>query len=283
MRTPPPATPTRAMLAALLAAVLLGLLWSADPAAAADRPGPQWRASTSVKQGTDDQPFAIRTSGGCPPKATNIVGKIYGRGFPKDGANIIGNSDAGVSHEGPFEAPLYAQLRQVMLDNGTALAYRGDYRLVVRCRTQKYEKSYGDYVTLIRFTGPHTWKELPSPAKATGYQAPGTGRRSGGSGGPGASSAPTPGVSPDAPDGSGAPGSSDGAGQTTSSGAASASPGAAAGGGDAPGSTPTGAPTAAPATAASHGARDLGLVVAGAGLLVVLAAAYLFRRSSSAE
>jgi len=143
---------------ALVAALVVALLGVPATASAAPSAPPEWKASVYPTQGADDEPFEIHTSGGCPLPATNILGTVYGKGFPRTGAYVIGNTAAGVTTDAPFTAGLYTTLREFMFQQDDPVPFEGDYRLVVTCRTPEYETSHGDYVAVIRFTDPHHWK-----------------------------------------------------------------------------------------------------------------------------
>ena len=141
--------------AGALALVALGAPLG-SPARAADDV-PVWKATVIPKSGGADDPIELQTSGGCPKPADSILGRVYGKGFPKDGENVIGNTKAGVNPNGPFPAPLVYSIKEFMSNQPNPVALQGTYRIVVNCRTAKYPKSYGDYVAEIKFTSPTTW------------------------------------------------------------------------------------------------------------------------------
>ncbi|MCX6397522.1 MAG: hypothetical protein NTV23_13635 [Propionibacteriales bacterium] len=149
---------TRSALALGASVVLVALVTGGTPAAhAADADPPVWKAVVVAKSGGADDPIELQTSGGCPQPADSILGKVYGKGFPKDGENVIGNTKAGVNPLGPFPAPLVYSMKEFMSEQDRPVALEGTYRFVVTCRTAKFPKSYGDYVAEIRFTSPTSW------------------------------------------------------------------------------------------------------------------------------
>ena len=154
------------MLAVVLGVGLAGL--SASPAAAAGDDHPIWKATVLPRTGGADDPIELMTSGGCPRPADSILGKVYGKGFPKDGENVIGNTRAGVTPVGPFEAPLAFSMKEFMSEQPQPVALSGTYRFVVNCRTAKFPKSYADYVAEIRFTGPNRWVAAKPVTNETG-------------------------------------------------------------------------------------------------------------------
>lgn len=146
---------TMTLLAALALVALGGV--SAPPAQAAEDDHPVWKAIVLPKSGGADDPIELQTSGGCPLPADSILGRVYGKGFPKEGENVIGNTMAGVTPNGPFSAPLIYSMKEFMSNQPQPVALQGTYRFVVNCRTAKYPKSYADYVAEIRFTSPTHW------------------------------------------------------------------------------------------------------------------------------
>jgi hypothetical protein len=120
-------------------------------------------------KGADDEPFSIRTSGACPLPARNVIGRIYGAGFPADGVNVIGNSSGGVSPDGAFEMPLLQTLRDTMVQQKKYVPLHGVYKLVLRCIIPAYvDRSYGDYVAKIRFLDPQHWVAMKAVTNVVG-------------------------------------------------------------------------------------------------------------------
>lgn len=152
----------RARLARLAAAFASAtvLVVPTGSAGAADEPE-VWQATLSVRQGTDNVPIDLITTGGCPLPGTNVVGFAYGTGFPKEGGVVIGNGDAGVDARGPFRMPLVASLAQLMAEQPKPKPFSGTYRLELRCVTPDLATVTGRYVVALRFTGPHRWKVAP--------------------------------------------------------------------------------------------------------------------------
>lgn len=190
-----------------LAVALLGLVGFGPgfvaPAQAADNGHPIWKATVLPKSGGADDPIELQTSGGCPKPADSILGRVYGKGFPKGGENVIGNTKAGVTPVGPFPAPLAFSMKEFMSGEAHPIALTGTYRFVVTCRTAKYPKSYGDYVAEIRFANPNHWVAAKPVTQAIGQNLkvdqfgdpietpkPGKGSTPGATQSPGASQSP---------------------------------------------------------------------------------------------
>lgn len=154
----------RGVAAAVLA--VLGIALGAPNAAAEGVPA--WQAVSNLKQGTDNTPFDVITTGGCPLPATNVVGFAFGNGFPKEGGVVIGNGDAGVSAEGPFAMPLSSSMQQLVAMQPDPKPLSGTYKIELRCVTPGLEKTTGRYVFAIKFLDSKRWKAMPPLTSAKG-------------------------------------------------------------------------------------------------------------------
>lgn len=163
----------------IVSALMLGagLVVGAGPAFAGPIPGappsapanpPTWQATVDAA-GTDQDAPNITTSGACPAPARNLVGRIFGAGFPSSGMNVIGNSSAGISMEGPFKAGLQQSLRDTRNELPTYTPYSGVYSIVLSCIVPAYPNvPYGNYTVKIDFADAQHWKALPPPSSAQG-------------------------------------------------------------------------------------------------------------------
>lgn len=154
----------RAAVGLALGVVGLGL----TPPAATAEDVPAWQAVSNLKQGTDNTPFDVITTGGCPLPATNVVGFAYGNGFPKEGGVVIGNGDAGVSAEGPFAMPLSSSLQQLVAMQPDPKPLSGTYKIELRCVTPGLEQTTGRYVFAIKFVDAKRWKAMPPLTSSKG-------------------------------------------------------------------------------------------------------------------
>lgn len=157
-----------AVFGGLLVALAAGLF---TPAGADD--DAVWQGKPSIRQGTDNTPFDVVTTGGCPLPGTNVVGFAHGSGFPKEGGAVIGNGDAGVESRGPFQMPLVSSMQQLMAMQPDPAPLSGVYRIELRCVTPSLEQTTGKYVFEINFTDPHHWRAMPPVTKAQGPNATG--------------------------------------------------------------------------------------------------------------
>lgn len=165
--------------------------------ASAQEPGLAWLPAT----GSASTPLEVVTTGPCPASAPNVVGVLYGAGFPRTGQRVIGNTEAGVSSGGPFTLVLGDTLRGFAALQPAPVTFTGTYRLVVTCREPLDPTSRRDFVGTVVFSaaGGYTARQprtLPRPATEP---AP-VGRPAG----PGAASGGTAGAVPQAPSGTAA-------------------------------------------------------------------------------
>jgi hypothetical protein len=160
--SPAPDAPREGVLVrGLLAVAFLGLvsLAGAPPATASDTPSaPVWQAKVSPRVGIANSPVSVTTTGGCPATASNVVGLVYGAGFPKEGGVAIANGDAGVRHDGPFTLPLAASMTNLMAMQDHPTTLHGVYRIVVSCiEPGSPLVSLGKFIVAIKFDKPDLW------------------------------------------------------------------------------------------------------------------------------
>lgn len=145
---------------------LFALALGVAPAQAED--AETWRADTSTRKGTADIPFEIKTSGGCPAPATNMIAWVTGQGLPKEGAIAISNTTAPAMDQ-PFVGYVIDSMSNLMVAQGSSAPLAGTYTFRLQCITaEHYDHSYGDYVVKIEFTDPKHWRMLPPVTKKTG-------------------------------------------------------------------------------------------------------------------
>lgn len=135
--------------------------------------------------GADDTPLDLLTSGGCPAPATNVVARVFGKGFPAGGQIVVGNTDAGVRRGSAFSVVPGDTLRAFAALQPTPAVLSGSYRVVVSCQEALGSVSLGDYVGTLVFSSPRSYtarnpavRPVPAPADAaplpTGAPTPGT-------------------------------------------------------------------------------------------------------------
>lgn len=128
-----------------------------------------WAATINPSSGSDTESPTITTSGACPWPARAIIARIYGAGFPAEGMNVIGNTEAGVSVKGPFQTGMGESLRDTRNRLPEYSPYKGVYSIVVSCIYPLFpNKTYGDYTVKLNFTAPNAWVALPPPSSAVG-------------------------------------------------------------------------------------------------------------------
>lgn len=129
-----------------IAAAALGLtIVAAVPAAQAAEIG----SLTFTSLTTQDSPFSVTTSAGCPDPATNFQIKVSGGNVPVDAGNIVGNtagSTIGTGIAGAFTVPVSNTLRVFATNNGLTQLDDGTYTVTLVCRALLQSASLGDYV-----------------------------------------------------------------------------------------------------------------------------------------
>ncbi|MEN3357275.1 MAG: hypothetical protein V7637_1257 [Mycobacteriales bacterium] len=113
--------------------------------------------AVSPATGADDTPMQVTTPGGCPSPATNVLVKIFGPGFGKDGENVVGNTPLD-DPDRPVTLPLSQTLRATAAAHAPPVTLHGVYTVVVTCRLPLNRASYTDYAGSIEFTGPHSYR-----------------------------------------------------------------------------------------------------------------------------
>lgn len=157
-----------------LLVLLLGVFIAAalaGPASAFTFPAhpPVWQATLDAKSGTDQDAPGFITTGACPTPARDLVGRMYGEGFPANGTNVIANTSAGVSKMVPFTTGFQQSLRDTRIQQPQYHPYQGVYTIIVSCVIPAYPtKSFGNYVVKIRFTDPTNWVLMAPVTKNVG-------------------------------------------------------------------------------------------------------------------
>lgn len=126
--------------------------------------------------GADTTPISVRTSGGCPADAPNIIVAVTGKGFPAAGQIVVGNTSAGVSSSGPFSVALSDTLAVFAAQQPAPVPLDGVYELTLTCRTALDPASRGTYTDTLFFSSPTTYTTdaptQPSPSPSAGTPPP---------------------------------------------------------------------------------------------------------------
>lgn len=136
-----------------LAAGLLALTAVAHSGGTAQAAGPATGTGALTfipAKGMDISPMYVVTSAPCPAQAGNLVGRIFGAGFPAAGAVVIPNSDAAVRHDSAFGVPLQDTLQSFAQQAGTAL--HGRYRFVLQCTDELATQVYAQFDGAVVFS-----------------------------------------------------------------------------------------------------------------------------------
>lgn len=118
-------------------------------------------------KGMDVSPLYTVTSAPCPDQATNVIGRMYGKGFPKEGIVVIPNSDAPVSTEVAFGVPLQDTVAGFASEAGVKLS--GKYRVTVQCVNELGTKVFSEFTGIMNFgDATHFTAPVPKTAPAEG-------------------------------------------------------------------------------------------------------------------
>ena len=104
--------------------------------------------------GNDLTSINIVTSGPC-PAGTNVIGRVFGAGFPAEGQIVVSNSPftTYVSTQGHgLVLALGLTLRDFVNLQADPVPLHGKYRLVVSCRMNSKLGDLGDFVGSVAFT-----------------------------------------------------------------------------------------------------------------------------------
>lgn len=151
---------TRALLAAALAAVALVPAAAAGAVSTLDDPRikEEFLGPMAIEPATGDiyTYMKVTTGGGC-PGGTNSITRIFGKGFPNYGENVIGNTEVYEfmnKVEGRMVAPLTITLDEAMKRQPQRTALDGTYRLTFTCQEPlptSYDMLYGYYEGYLKF------------------------------------------------------------------------------------------------------------------------------------
>jgi hypothetical protein len=111
-------------------------------------------------KGEDISPMYVVTPAPCPAAATNIVGRVFGKGFPADGTIVLPNGDAGVRHDAAFGAPLQNTLQAFAAD--AKIKLDGKYTIKVQCVNDLATKVFAEFSGVLSF-GDATHYTAPAP------------------------------------------------------------------------------------------------------------------------
>lgn len=127
--------------------------------------------------GSATSAITVTTSARC-PSGTNILARIYGAGFPKDGQVAVANTPISALSAGTtgYQVPLAMSVRDLLNLQPTPRAPAGSYRIVLTCRLAFKPASLGDFTGTLRFGGSGGSYTAPAPAKGAAAGPGGPGR-----------------------------------------------------------------------------------------------------------
>lgn len=119
--------------------------------------------------GTDLDAIRLRTSAGCPEKATAYYARMRGRGLPPEGQIITANTKAGMSHSSGFDVYVALIMRDYAKRYNATLS--GRYDITVYCINRLTVRSYGEFTGSLEFTSPTAYEAIGA-ARPTGPPLP---------------------------------------------------------------------------------------------------------------
>lgn len=160
----------RSAVLCLMCATLLSPLLNQGTAHAAATLPSLWVTPTS---GTDTTAVTVVTSGSC-TQGTNLIGRIFGPGFPAAGQIAVSNSPTSAydrTQGGGYVVPLTMTVRDLLSMQPRAAVARGEYRVVVACRDAVRAREYATFTGALHFDASSRFA-APAPPKAATELAP---------------------------------------------------------------------------------------------------------------
>ncbi|MFI1394967.1 WxL protein peptidoglycan domain-containing protein [Streptomyces sp. NPDC020681] len=134
-------------------------------------------------KGSATQPITLTASAACPAKTTNVIARVKGAGFPRDGQIVVGNAPLTTYPKAPGGG-LTIPLTYTMRDYASTAGFttlRGTYTFTVSCLKGAFDlTSLRDFTGSLRFTANDAYRDgtqvatVKAPAPAPGAQAPGS-------------------------------------------------------------------------------------------------------------
>lgn len=154
-RSTPTSRIMRARRALLAAGVAAGALAVAAPAHAVTTGD----LAVSPIKGHDNSSITVTTQGPC-PAGNALIGRIFGRGFPPNGQNVVANTQLTAfpkTTSGGLIIPFGQTIRDFENQQDNPVPLGGSYRVVISCRDKIRPASLGDFATTITFTSPRDY------------------------------------------------------------------------------------------------------------------------------
>ncbi|MFI2347043.1 WxL protein peptidoglycan domain-containing protein [Streptomyces sp. NPDC019443] len=154
-------------------AVVAGAPADARAAEAAESGG----LAVSPARGSDAQPITLSSAAPCPAKTANVIARVTGAGFPRDGQIVVGNAPLATYPKVPgggLSIPLTYTMRDYASTAGFT-TLRGTYTFTVSCLKGAFDlTSLRDFTGSLRFTAKDAYRDGTRVAvKAPDAKAPG--------------------------------------------------------------------------------------------------------------
>ena len=173
----------RPAVVALLAAFLVVALPAGAATAAAAPPQPPTIGGLTIDPttGVATASITVTTSAPC-PQGTNLLGKIYGHGFPADGQNTVPNSRTSIYDKAPsggYRVPFQDTIEDFLKLQPGNPTLQGTYTVAIQCRNA-FGAPFSQFVGTLAFASPTSFtaqppKTYPAPPAPTVTAAGGAG------------------------------------------------------------------------------------------------------------
>lgn len=191
-----------------VALLVAALLLPAGPASAQAAEDGPLLANLTFSPTTGDQSSVIDLGSpvSCPTRATNLLAKVRGPGFPAEGYNVIGNTPVS-AYAGAQDGTLLVPVSQRMIDfaqqQPEPFDLVGNYEFVVTCRAKLDPTSLGDMIGTLAFDADSRYtvtapRVVVAPVQPGSTPAADPSGAAAGSAAPGASQAPDGAAGPEA-------------------------------------------------------------------------------------
>ncbi|MET9729552.1 DUF916 domain-containing protein [Streptomyces sp. NPDC006458] len=144
-------------------------------------------------KGSDTQPITLTADSPCPARTQNVIARVKGAGFPREGQIVVGNAPLSTYGQAVGGGPAIP-LTFTMRDYATTAGFtdlRGTYTFTVSCLRAPFDlDSIQDFTGSLNFRQEKAYQD---GTKAAPPKAPAPGRPAGGTGGP-AGTTPAPGA-----------------------------------------------------------------------------------------
>lgn len=170
-----------AAVAVLAACLAVAPAAAASAASAPPQPPIIGGLAIDPRTGVATASITVRTSAPC-PQGTNLLGKIYGHGFPAAGQNVVPNTPTSIyttTGTGGYQVPLQDTIDDFLKLQPGGQKLQGAYTLTIECRNA-FGAPFSRFVGTLTFASPTSFtaqppKTYPAPPAPTATASGGAG------------------------------------------------------------------------------------------------------------